>query len=259
MVKFSFLMTKCRVCGTAIQGKYYRLMVYATPFMLVLYLFVFAIMVYIVLENPSEGFVGAMAAVLTFLVFLVPGIAVLVLLRNPWYICEECSRKEGFEKWKRQMEESKDAALGPGATEAEIIHSKLAGDSMVKGIVVRFSEKTRTRPPLFFVDSVIVAVNMERAGNYEEAIRSYESLGLYDEAGRVRAKGSIKKTVVVDLNELVDQLRYGGLVINYKCPSCGASITIDAKSDANGLKYCGYCGTAMDMQVLNDLLNTLLR
>jgi len=259
VAKITFLMTRCRVCSVRIQGKYYRLMLYATPFMLIFYVLLLVVVIDLVLANAAEGSSYVMAAVLTYLVFLIPGIVLLILLRNPKYICDECKKKEDFENWKKEMERSKDAALGPGATEGEIIQARLADNSLAKDIVVRFTDKTKERPPLFFVDSVIAAANMERAGNYDQAIAAYEGLGLYDEAGRARAKRSIKKTVTVDLNELVNQLRYGGLVINYRCPSCGASITIDAKSDANGLKYCGYCGTAIDMQVLNDLLSTVLR
>ncbi len=259
MVKIAFLMTRCHGCGSRIEGKYYRLLLYATPFMLIFYAFLLVIVINLVLANSAEGTSYVMAGVLTYLVFLAPGIAILLFLRNPKYVCDECKKKEDFEKWKKQMDRSRDAALGPGATEAEIIHARLSDNALAKDIVVRFSERTKTRPPVFFVDSVITAANMERAGNYDDAIAAYEELGLYDDAGRLRAKRSVKKTVTVDLNELVNQLRYGGLVINYKCPSCGASITIDAKSDANGLKYCGYCGSGIDIQVLNDLLNTVLR
>jgi hypothetical protein len=109
------------------------------------------------------------------------------------------------------------------------------------------------------VDSVIAASNEERSGDFDKAIASYEALGLYDEAGRVRGMSNVKKTVTVDLNELITQLRYGGLALNYRCPSCGASLTIDAKTDAAGLKYCGYCGTAIDLETLNSLLRTALR
>lgn len=259
VVKLKFLMTKCRVCGDLVEGKHYRLLLYSTPFVLVFYAFLVAVMFDLVSLNTERGSSYVMAAFLTFLIFFIPGSLLLVYLRNPKYVCPECKKKEDFSNWKKDMEKAKDAFLGPGATENEIIQARLADNPMAREIVMRFSEKSRARPPLFFVDSVIAATNMERAGDYGAAISSYEALGLYDEAGRVRGMRSVKKTVTVDLNELIDQLRYGGLALNYRCPSCGAGMTIDAKSDASGLKYCGYCGTVIDMETLNSLLRTALR
>ena len=259
MAGINFLLSKCRVCGTQVKGKYYRLMLYSTPIVLVFYGLLAAVLVELVSENSYQGSTYVMAAVLTFLTFLIPGIILLIFLKKPKYICQECKKQEDFANWKREMEKAKDAKLGAGATEREIAQARLADNPMARDIVLRFSEKTKTYPPLFFVDSVIAATNAERSGDFDSAIASYEALGLYDDAGRVRGMSNVKKTVTVDLNELINQLRYGGLALNYRCPSCRASLTIDAKTDAAGLKYCGYCGTAIDLETLNSLLRTALR
>jgi hypothetical protein len=259
VAEVNFLLTKCRVCGTRVKGKHYRLLLYSTPFVLLFYVGLIAVVVELIVSNSSQGATYAFAAVITFLVFLFPGILLLVYLKGPKYICAPCKTQEDFANWKMDTERAKDATLGPGATEREKIQARLADNPKARDIVFRFSQKTNSQPPLFFVDSVIAAANLERAGDYDKAISSYEALGLYDEAGRIREMKNTTRSVTVDVNELINQLRYGGLALNYKCPSCGAGLTIDAKSDASGLKYCGYCGTAIELETLNSLLRTAIR
>lgn len=101
------------------------------------------------------------------------------------------------------------------------------------------------------------AKNFELARRDEDAALKYESIGWWKEAGRVREKKSATtvKHVNVNLNDLIDKLRSGGLSIPYKCGSCGASIVFDRNASADALKFCSYCGSAIN----TDLLLTLLQ
>ena len=104
--------------------------------------------------------------------------------------------------------------------------------------------------------------DLERSGRFEEAAQLYEELGMPDLAGeeRMKARSSTSTTrhVMVDLNQLLEKLRVGGLALPYKCHSCGASINIDKDSRAEGLTYCSYCGTRQDTDALVALLKALL-
>lgn len=102
----------------------------------------------------------------------------------------------------------------------------------------------------------VYAKNLEIAGRFEESARTYEQLGMYHEAGRVRGKSSSQtiRHVSVNLNDLIEKLRYGGLAIPYKCNSCGATITIDENSSADGLRSCSFCGAAVNTDALVRIL-----
>lgn len=105
-----------------------------------------------------------------------------------------------------------------------------------------------------------LARKYERAGRFEDAANEYEKAEEWDDAGRVRREGStsVVKSVNVDLNRLLDDLRRGGLALNYKCHGCGAGITVgSAGSDAP--KFCPYCGVMIDSNSLSDLLRSALR
>lgn len=108
---------------------------------------------------------------------------------------------------------------------------------------------------------VIQARNFETARRYEDAAKSYESLGLWKEAGLVREKtlSHTVKHVNVNLNDLIDRLRDGGLAIPYKCRGCGATITIDGSSTLGRLYRCQYCGATTDMDTMTTLLQSALR
>ncbi len=105
------------------------------------------------------------------------------------------------------------------------------------------------------------AKNLELARRYEDAAKEYERLAMWKEAGVMREKGSSKivKHVNVDLNDLLDRIRDGGLAIPYKCKSCGADFSVDGSSNVNGLRFCSYCGTATDTDTLTTILKDALK
>lgn len=105
------------------------------------------------------------------------------------------------------------------------------------------------------------AKNLESARRFEDSAKIYENLGLWKEAGTVRDKKSARtvKHVTVNINDLIEKVRDGGLTIPYKCHSCGATITIDSKSNPDGLKFCSYCGSAVDPDSMLDIIKSALK
>lgn len=99
-----------------------------------------------------------------------------------------------------------------------------------------------------------------RAGRYEDAARSYENLTLYEEAGRIRkmalTERNTSRNVSVNMNQLIDQVRQGGLALAYKCPNCGGSININGDFDP-GMRVCAYCGTPLDTTVIASMIKNL--
>jgi uncharacterized Zn finger protein (UPF0148 family) len=99
-----------------------------------------------------------------------------------------------------------------------------------------------------------------RAGRYEDAARFYENLTMYEEAGRIRknalAERNTSRNVSVNMNQLIDQVRQGGLALAYKCPNCGGSINID-KDFNPGMRVCAYCGTPLDTTVIATMIKNL--
>ena len=100
----------------------------------------------------------------------------------------------------------------------------------------------------------------ERAGRFEDLAHFYEVVGLPDKAGEARARlrHHTVKQVNVDLNALLEKVAAGGLAIPYRCRSCGATLTIDSKSKADGLTFCSYCASAVDTESLAALLKLAL-
>lgn len=105
------------------------------------------------------------------------------------------------------------------------------------------------------------ARNYELAKRYEDAARLYESLGLWKEAGEARDRKTSRtvKHVTVNLNDLINSLKSGGLAVPYKCTGCGATITIDSSSNASSLKFCSYCGSAINISALTKVLEEALK
>lgn len=105
------------------------------------------------------------------------------------------------------------------------------------------------------------AKNLELAGRNEDAARIYESLGMWKEAGKARkeAGSTTIKHVSVNLNDLLDKLREGGLAVPYKCRICGAVMTIDKNSKAESLTRCAYCGTATNTDALLAIVQDALK
>jgi hypothetical protein len=94
-----------------------------------------------------------------------------------------------------------------------------------------------------------LAQKFERAGRFEDAAKEYEKAEEWDDAGRVRREGStsVVKSVSVDLNRLLDDLRRGGLALNYRCHACGAGITIGS-AGFDAPKFCPYCGVMIEWE-----------
>jgi len=109
-------------------------------------------------------------------------------------------------------------------------------------------------------DKLTHAKNLELAGRNEDAARIYESLGMWKEAGKARkeAGSTTIKHVSVNLNDLLDKLREGGLAVPYKCRICGAVMTIDRNSKPESLKRCSYCGTATNTDALLGIIQDAL-
>lgn len=102
------------------------------------------------------------------------------------------------------------------------------------------------------------AKNLELAHRLEDSAKIYEELNMWEDAGRVRRKAQQTTTMSVDVNELLEQLKQGGITTTYKCTNCGATIPIDGQTDANGLKFCGFCGTAIQIHDLTEVLKKVL-
>jgi len=115
-------------------------------------------------------------------------------------------------------------------------------------------------PEESMIDELIMARNMEKAGNFEKAAVLFEKHRFWEEAGRMRRLDDQKvvKHITVDMNELIDQVGTKGLAIPYKCSSCGASITIDKDSKKEGLKFCSYCGTAYNIDDMTKIIQSAL-
>ena len=110
-------------------------------------------------------------------------------------------------------------------------------------------------------ERITQAKNFELAKRHEDAAKIYESLGLWKEAGNAREAKTSRtvKHVTVNLNDLIDKLRTGGLSVPYKCGSCGASIVVNKDSSPDGLKFCSYCGSALNTDALLAMLQDALK
>jgi len=110
------------------------------------------------------------------------------------------------------------------------------------------------------IDELVMARNMEKAGNFEKAAVILEKYRFWEEAGRMRRLDDQKviKHITVDMNALINQVGTKGLAIPYKCSSCGASITIDKDSKQEGLKFCSYCGTAYNVDDMTKIIQHAL-
>lgn len=115
-------------------------------------------------------------------------------------------------------------------------------------------------PEESMIDELVMARNMEKAGNFEKAAIILEKYRFWEEAGRMRRLDDQKviKHITVDMNTLIDQVGTKGLAIPYKCSSCGASITIDKDSKQEGLKFCSYCGTAYNVDDMTKIIQHAL-
>ncbi len=105
-----------------------------------------------------------------------------------------------------------------------------------------------------------LAKEFEKAGRHEDAGRLLEEFGMVEAAGIVRKKGKaqVVTNISVDLNELLDKLRSGGLVSVYKCPNCGGNIKISGTTSSQKLSKCEYCGTVLQTDDLVNFIKEIL-
>lgn len=104
------------------------------------------------------------------------------------------------------------------------------------------------------------AINLMNAERHEDAARIYESLGMWREAGEARRVGRRQVTtqVHVDINNLIEQMRKGGLATTYTCPACKSPIQITSDTAPSTLKACQYCGSAIQTTDLAEFLSKVV-
>ncbi len=104
------------------------------------------------------------------------------------------------------------------------------------------------------------AKDLEKAGRHEDAGKLYEEFGLIEEAGKARRQGKSQyvTNISVDLNQLLEKLKSGGLVSVYKCPNCGGSIKISGTTSTQKLSKCEYCGTVLQTDDLVNFIRDIL-
>jgi len=109
---------------------------------------------------------------------------------------------------------------------------------------------------------LIRAKHYETLREFENAAKIYKRLKMYEEAGRIRAKGqevTVKRTdVSVNLNALVQQIRDGGIVAVYRCPNCGAKLKVDKETTVESLKKCKHCGEEIQAVEMASFLRAIL-
>jgi uncharacterized protein (DUF983 family) len=109
---------------------------------------------------------------------------------------------------------------------------------------------------------IIQAKHFETLREFENAAKIYKSLGMYEEAGKVRAKRdelTVKRTdVSLNLNALLKQVKDGGIVAIYRCPHCGGKLKVGSKTTLKSLRTCEHCGSEIEAVDLADFLKTAL-
>jgi DNA-directed RNA polymerase subunit RPC12/RpoP len=179
-------------------------------------------------------------------------------------MCKECERKFHQEQLNAQLREEQRKTDHICAIVA--IHPELKDKIGRRLGVTRVDGSVRADAHAYseicdWEAKVAHAKNLQLARRYEDAAVCYEQLGLWKEAGIVRDKKSSTtvKHVTINLNDLIDKLRAGGLSVPYKCTGCGATITIGKDSNPESLKFCSYCGSAMNVEMLTGILRDALR
>jgi len=99
------------------------------------------------------------------------------------------------------------------------------------------------------------AKNLMDAERSEDAAGIYEGLRMWKEAGDARRTGrrAVTTQVQVNLNELIRQMRDGGLTTTYTCPACRSPILISGETASN-LRTCSYCGSTIQTTDLVEFL-----
>ena len=85
---------------------------------------------------------------------------------------------------------------------------------------------------------------------------------MYEKAKSLREKDKqmiVKRTEVsFNLNELLKQIKDGGIVAVYRCPHCNGTLRINNKTSLKSLKTCEHCGSEIETVDLADFLKTAL-
>lgn len=104
------------------------------------------------------------------------------------------------------------------------------------------------------------AKNLIEAERFEDAAKIYESFGMWSEAGDARraARRHVTTHVQLNLNDLLDQVRRGGLTTTYSCPACNSPIQISRDVSENALRACSYCGATIQTTDLVDFLTRVV-
>ncbi|UCE92397.1 MAG: zinc-ribbon domain-containing protein, partial [Methanobacteriota archaeon] len=146
--------------------------------------------------------------------------------------CKECDEQHARQlAYEREMEDQRRAM-----TVSEVIgrHPELRPKIMTQLGLTEFSGRMNVDVNSYericqWDKCVTRAKNLSLARRFEDAAKEYESIAMWKEAGNVREKGSSTtvKHVNVNLNDLLDRVRDGGLAISYKCKSCGAGLSVD--------------------------------
>jgi len=108
-----------------------------------------------------------------------------------------------------------------------------------------------------------LAANLEKCGRPLDAAEIYEKhLKMYDKARQLREKDkqvTVKRTEVsINLNELLKQIRDGGIVAIYRCPHCNGTLKVNDKTSLKSLKTCEHCGSEIETVDLADFLKTAI-
>ena len=108
-----------------------------------------------------------------------------------------------------------------------------------------------------------LALNLEKCGRSLDAAEIYEKkLKMYDKARLLRQneKHVVVKTtdVSINLNELLKQVKDGGIVAIYRCPHCNGTLKVNDKTSLKSLKTCEHCGSEIETLDLADFLKTAI-
>ena len=135
---------------------------------------------------------------------------------------------------------------------------------------------TKDYNPLYEHDSVLwdriarhamlsQASHFETLKEFENAAKIYQSLGMHEKAGQIRAKpdeATVKNTGVspidAKINTLLQQVRDSGITAVYRCPRCNGKIKVGNKSTLNSLRTCECCRSEFEAADLADFLETVL-
>ena|ERR1035437_8202831 len=83
--------------------------------------------------------------------------------------------------------------------------------------------------------------------------KSEKKLKMYDKARLLRVKDKqviVKQTdISVNLNELLKQVKQGGIVAIYRCPHYNGTLKVNDKKSLESLKNCEHCGSEIDSRI----------